>query len=542
MQIDSYLPCDSYLGHPNSPDKDFKIFQNMENNEYYFTVLSKMGKVAFRSEGYSTSAARDNGMASVQKNRELKERYSIIEDEGIFFLILKAGNHQEIARSCPFDSQKAIYDLYPFMVIGSTVAISFDDTAIMAMLRTDSYLKINEYMPCDMYSGHSDSPAKGIRTFKAFNNEYYFSVLDKNENVIMRSEGYPTIAARNNGIESVLKNRDNKDRYAEIEEEGIHYVILKAGNHQEIARSCPSDKKIGLLGFLPLLGLAGFTGLGLIGANTITTTKVATPPILISSSKPTPLTYIEPKTAMVTGGLPKWLLPLLGFLLLAFLIWWLMKGCQKESIMTSETPIMVNTVKTPINTATVAPLAMQMDGFSPVILYFENDQPNKNTQEITTQSTYTQIFEKYMRLKNKFLAEQDTPEAKTAIESFFDKNVRKGYEDLKDITAKIAEALKAGNKVDITVKGFASPLAKNEYNINLTKRRINSVQNYLERYEGGMLKQYMSKVSIIQQANGEDSSASGLSDDDKNAKLSIYDLRPSKERRVEIVDVRFVKE
>ena len=542
MQIDSYLPCDSYLGHPNSPKKDFKIFQNMENNEYYFTMLSKMGKVAFRSEGYSTATARDNGLASVQKNRELKERYSIIEDEGKFFLILKAGNHQEIARSCPFDSQEAIYDLYPFMVKGSTFAISFDDSAIMAMLRTDSYLKINEYMPCDVYSGHSDSPAKGIRTFKAYNNEYYFSVLDKNENVIMRSEGYPTTVARNNGVSSVLKNRDNKDRYAEIEEDGIHYVILKAGNHQEIARSCPSDKKVGLLGFLPLLGLAGFAGLGLVGAANKVIPTIVIASSVVNTPKVAPLAYAKPEIVVATGGHPKWLLPLLGFLLLGLFIWWLMKGCQKEPIAAAETPVMVDTVKTPINTATVAQVAMQMDNFSPVILYFENDQPNKNTQEIITKSTYTQTFEQYMRLKNKFLAEQVTPEAKTAIESFFDKNVRKGYEDLKDITAKIAEALKAGNKVDITVKGFASPSKKNGYNINLTKRRINSIQNYLERYEGGMLKQYMSKVSITQQAHGEESSASGLSDDDKNAKLSIYDLKPAKERRVEIVDIRFVKE
>lgn len=38
------------------------------------------------------------------------------------------------------------------------------------------------------------------------------------------------------------------------------------------------------------------------------------------------------------------------------------------------------------------------------------------------------------------------------------------------------------------------------------------------------------KISVTEQANGEDSSVFGLNDDEKNTKLSIYDLAPSKER------------
>jgi outer membrane protein OmpA-like peptidoglycan-associated protein len=106
----------------------------------------------------------------------------------------------------------------------------------------------------------------------------------------------------------------------------------------------------------------------------------------------------------------------------------------------------------------------------------------------------------------------------------------------------IAKQLAEGHKANITVKGFASPLAQNDYNINLTKRRISSIRNFLANHDGGKLKGMMDKISITEQANGEDSAASGLNDDEKNTKLSIYDLAPSKERRVEIVDVRFVKE
>jgi uncharacterized protein YegP (UPF0339 family)/outer membrane protein OmpA-like peptidoglycan-associated protein len=539
MQIDSYLPCDSYSGHSESPAEDFRIFQNSENSQHYFTMLSKSGKVVFRSEGYPTTAARDNGVASVQKNRELRERYSVVEDEGKFYLILKAGNHQEIARSCPYNSMDELNGLYPFMVAGSVAAISFDDTpAVDAIAEADSDREVDNYLPCDAYAGHTDSPAEGIRTFQNGDGEYYFSVLNNNGDVMFRSEGYPTKGARDNGVASVVKNRDIKERYAEIEEDGVHYVILKAGNHQEIARSCPSKDKAGLMGLFPILG-------GLAAAAAIAIPAVASPEVEVPKVVPPvvpPLAMAEPEIEAAAGGLPKWLLPLVGLVFLVGLLWGLMRGCKKEPVAT-EMPPVADTIKATMDTAKVAvPAGIQMDGFAPVVLYFENDQPNKNTQAVTTTSTYTQTFEKYMRLKSKFSAEQDTPEAKTAIEGFFDNDVKKGHEDLKDITAKIAEALKEGNKVNVTVKGFASPLAKNDYNINLTKRRISSIQNYLENYEGGMLKKYMDKISITQQANGEDSSASGLSDDEKNTKLSIYDLGPSKERRVEIVDVRFVKE
>jgi uncharacterized protein YegP (UPF0339 family)/outer membrane protein OmpA-like peptidoglycan-associated protein len=537
MQIDGYLPCESYAGHSDSPAEDFRIFQDSESGENYFTLLSKTGNVVFRSEGYPTTAARDNGIASVQKNREIRERYSTIEEDGKHYVILKAGNHQEIARSCPYDSADAVYGLFPFMAAGSTAALSFDDTPPAPVVEEASKAdnNIDEYLPCDAYAGHTDSPADGIRTFSK-DGMYYFSVLDKDGNVSMRSESYPTTAARDNGVASVLKNRDNKDRYAEIEENGVHYVILKAGNHQEIARSCPSDKKVGLLGFLPLLGLAG---LGFGAAAAIPEVKVAPP--VVEVPKVAPLAYAEPEIEAAAGGLPKWLLPLLGLLLLGGLLWWLMKGCKKEvPAVAVDTPVMVDSMK--VDTAVVPPAGEQMDGFAPVILYFDNDEPNKNTEAVTTNQTYTQTYNKYENRKGKFESESDTPEGKTAIGGFFDNDVKKGNDDLNALAAKIVKNLDAGEKVNITVKGFASPLAKNDYNINLTKRRISSIRNFLSKFDGGKLSKMMDKISITEQANGEDSSASGLSDDEKNTKLSIYDLGPSKERRVEIMDVRFVKE
>lgn len=546
MEIDGYLPCESYAGHSDSPAENFRIFQNSESGEHYFTMLSKMGKVVFRSEGYPTTAARDNGLASVQKNSALKERYSVVEDNGKHYVILKAGNHQEIARSCPYDSLEGMYGLFPFMAAGSAAILSFDDTpaVVETVLETKAANNIDEYLPCEDYAGHSDSPADGIRTFSK-DGMHYFSMVDKDGNVNMRSESYPTTASRNNGVASVLKNRENKDRYAEIEEDGVHYVILKAGNHQEIARSCPSNSKIGLLGFLPLLGLAGlgFGAAAAFGDAKITPLAAETPkiaPLAAETPKVAPMAYVEPEIgAAAGGGLPKWLLPLIGLLLLGLLLWWLMKACKKDvPVVAAETVAVIDSTKAAI---TPLPAGDQMDGFAPIVLYFDNDEPNRNSKAVTTNQTYTEAYEKYQNRKSKFESESNTIDGKTAIAIFFDKDIKKGNDDLNALAAKIAKNLDTGEKVNITVKGFASPLAKDDYNINLTKRRISSIMNFLSRYSGGKLSKMMDRISVTEQANGEDASATGLSDDEKNTKLSIYDLAPSKERRVEIVDVRFVK-
>ena len=68
------------------------------------TDAEKKARV-MRSEGYSTEKARNNGMESVNKNKTLKERWSVGEQMKRFFLSLKAGNHQEIAKSGAYNSK-----------------------------------------------------------------------------------------------------------------------------------------------------------------------------------------------------------------------------------------------------------------------------------------------------------------------------------------------------------------------------------------------------------------------------------------------------
>lgn len=245
---DNYLECSKYAGHATSPTEGFTIFQ-AEDGLHYFTMVSKSGKVIFRSEGYPTTAARDNGIASVQKNRELRERYSILKTKsGESFVILKAGNHQEIARSCGFGTDADLYTLFPFMAEGYAGGVNFN------AFDANSNRNVDEYLDCEAYAGHTTSPEKGFTIFKSEEGEHYFAVVDSKGKVIFRSEGYPTTSARDNGIQSVIKNRGNKDRYKIIQEDGKYYVALRAGNNQEIARSCAFDSEpnIDALYFAPV--------------------------------------------------------------------------------------------------------------------------------------------------------------------------------------------------------------------------------------------------------------------------------------------------
>ncbi len=100
---DDYLSLKMYAGHTRTKENpDFSTFAH--EGEFYFAMHDKDGNVVLRSEGYSSAKGRDNGIASVIKNKDIEGRYSVVEMMKKFFVSLKAGNNQEIAKSGPYDS------------------------------------------------------------------------------------------------------------------------------------------------------------------------------------------------------------------------------------------------------------------------------------------------------------------------------------------------------------------------------------------------------------------------------------------------------
>lgn len=188
-----------------------------------------------------------------------------------------------------------------------------------------------------------------------------------------------------------------------------------------------------------------------------------------------------------------------------------------------------------------------LDGYLPLPLYFDNDQPDSNTRNTTTQKTYGQSFDAYYARKSTFkneygkgLTSDEKYSTDTEIEQFFENQVRTGKETLDQFTTQLLRFLEQGESVEIKVKGFASPRAKSDYNKALTKRRISSVRNHFQRWNDGALMKYINnqQLTLTEVPFGENSASSGVSDNLSDRKNSIYSTSASKERRVEIIEIR----
>jgi outer membrane protein OmpA-like peptidoglycan-associated protein/uncharacterized protein YegP (UPF0339 family) len=103
---DDYKPLKFYQERISGVENGFETFS--EGNEHYFTYNID-GEVILISEGYTSEKGRDNGVASVDKNRLIDKRYRRDSlESGKYFFNLLAGNHQEIATSAWFDSEAAM--------------------------------------------------------------------------------------------------------------------------------------------------------------------------------------------------------------------------------------------------------------------------------------------------------------------------------------------------------------------------------------------------------------------------------------------------
>lgn len=133
----------------------------------------------------------------------------------------------------------------------------------------------------------------------------------------------------------------------------------------------------------------------------------------------------------------------------------------------------------------------------------------------------------------------NSPEQQTITE-FFDK-VDEGYTRLKTFAENLKllyvdEGFK--DTVTVTIKGYASPRAKPGYNEDLTQRRVNSMVQFLSKYDGGVLAAPLNdgRILIKREWFGENT-AKGGSEDMNDRKASVYSVDASEERRVEIIRV-----
>lgn len=177
----------------------------------------------------------------------------------------------------------------------------------------------------------------------------------------------------------------------------------------------------------------------------------------------------------------------------------------------------------------------------PLKLYFHNDQPEPRSWNTTTAQVYGSTYRSYRELIPSYLSESDA----SAVESFFRDDVDRGYLELAELVIALREALNAGISVTLDVRGHASPLAANDYNVNLSARRIETLRNHLRLVIDGELRGYLdgsaqnkAVLNIKPLPFGEENAAAGVSDNLQDLKGSVYAIAAAKERRIEIEAIR----
>ncbi len=189
----------------------------------------------------------------------------------------------------------------------------------------------------------------------------------------------------------------------------------------------------------------------------------------------------------------------------------------------------------------------RLEDFLPLALYFDNDHPNPRTYYRTSRKTYDDTYPPYMARKEEFKEEFAAPlingakeEARDDIERFFEYQVREGRNDIVKFIEILSEDIGEGEHIEIVLQGFASPRAPSSYNDLLSSRRISSVINQFRRYSDGVLLDAIKAgtLKIVQEPLGESKAPIYVSDEIEDDRNSIYSVPASRERRVEIIDVR----
>lgn len=198
---------------------------------------------------------------------------------------------------------------------------------------------------------------------------------------------------------------------------------------------------------------------------------------------------------------------------------------------------------------TLVPDLITLNKYLPMDLYFHNDVPDPRSRDSTTQANYVDLAQEFLlmreeydtQLKNVNLYVKDD-EMALQLESFFEEDIPNGLADLEFFTPLLLQSLEAGNQIQLTIKGFASSLSGEDYNLNLTLRRINSLVNYFEAYENGIFGPYLKGSAVnggslkIQKLPFGEFAISDKSLEEDQI-LAVYSPQAARQRKIELIAV-----
>ena len=189
---------------------------------------------------------------------------------------------------------------------------------------------------------------------------------------------------------------------------------------------------------------------------------------------------------------------------------------------------------------------VELDDLLPLTLYFDNDFPDPKSREIKTNFNYEELYAAYYRKKSEFIVNytsgattEEEAEKTQNIVYFFDNELKGNYDTLGVFSETLIKYLQRGNTATISIRGFTSPLADNQYNINLGRRRVDCLMNHFRTYRDGMLNRYLENGTLVLEeiSFGETQAASGISENPLDRKNSVYSPEASRARKVQIVEI-----
>lgn len=193
----------------------------------------------------------------------------------------------------------------------------------------------------------------------------------------------------------------------------------------------------------------------------------------------------------------------------------------------------------------------QLNDYLPVTLYFHNDEPDQRTRSTTTKRSYDETAHDYLALRQQYQKEmgkglrgEDREDSDFEVDEFFTFYVEKGLRNLENFAELLLIELEKGYSIQLTIKGFASPRAKSDYNVNLTSRRIVSLINYLKRAQNGAFLPYIearagnhATLTFDEIPFGEYRADAAVSDELDDRQSSVYARGARLERKIEILSV-----
>jgi hypothetical protein len=207
-----------------------------------------------------------------------------------------------------------------------------------------------------------------------------------------------------------------------------------------------------------------------------------------------------------------------------------------EEVVVEDVPILSATTA---STATTATTAVTEYNFIEPIFYFHNDRPDKASTKETSTISFEVSFEDYKDLRERYLdlardriikyndttykdyttqvvndpnfntqkwLENYIDCRKNSVNEFFD-YAEKEFQQVKDFLTEVMKVLKSGGEVTFSIRGSASAVTTDSYNEKLSKRRIDSVKQFIFKfeYDGEKIEKYIKnkKLTIKEFPKGE---------------------------------------